>query len=70
MNGKLVWEQGDANVSAAESWIKDVWPTLIDQYSPDDIFNADETGINYRVLPETTNRSLNTTTSQLKTGRF
>ncbi len=39
---KLCGKQGDANVSATESWIKDVWPALIDQYSPDDIFNAHE----------------------------
>lgn len=35
-------EQGDAHVSVAELWIKDVWPTSIDQYSPNDIFNADK----------------------------
>ena len=50
--GKAFGEQLDANIEGAEMWPKTQWPALIAQYSPDDIFNADETGLYFRALPE------------------
>ncbi|XP_016659159.1 tigger transposable element-derived protein 6-like [Acyrthosiphon pisum] len=47
-------EQGEADFSAAQSWFKTHWTDLLSQYSPSDIFNADETGLYFRALPEHT----------------
>jgi hypothetical protein len=52
--GKPQGETGDADSVAAESWIRDVWPDIISDYPPDCIYNADETGLYYRALPEHT----------------
>lgn len=55
----LVWkkragEQNDADTAAAENWIKNVLPTLIKDYQPRNVFNADETGLWFRALPDGT----------------
>jgi hypothetical protein len=47
-------EQKDADVLAAETWLKEQWPKIIAEYSPENIYNADETGLYYRGLPEHT----------------
>lgn len=47
-------EVGDADAEGADVWLTEEWPRLVSQYSPDDIYNADETGLYYRALPETT----------------
>ncbi|KAL4127580.1 hypothetical protein QTP88_011747 [Uroleucon formosanum] len=47
-------EQGEADFCAAQSWFKTHWTDLLSQYSPSDIFNADETGLYFRALPEHT----------------
>ncbi|XP_025193423.1 tigger transposable element-derived protein 6-like [Melanaphis sacchari] len=47
-------EQGEADFSAAQSWFKTHWTDLLSQYSPFDIFNADETELYFRALPENT----------------
>lgn len=51
---KLHGEQGEADTAAAETWIRDEWPAIISEYEPGDIYNADETGLFYRALPEHT----------------
>ncbi|XP_022160173.1 tigger transposable element-derived protein 6-like [Myzus persicae] len=45
-------EQKDADFSAAENWLKTEWPKIISEYTPDNVYNADETGLFYRALPE------------------
>jgi hypothetical protein len=45
-------EQKDADFSAAETWISEEWPKIIAEYSPEDVYNADKTGLYYRALPE------------------
>lgn len=60
-------EQRDADVSAVDSWLATQWPELSSEYSPDDIFNADETGLYYRALPETTYAFQNENTKGCKT---
>lgn len=51
---KPVGEQGEADGVAANVWIRDEWPKIIADYSPSQIYNADETGLYYRALPEHT----------------
>ncbi|GBN80186.1 Tigger transposable element-derived protein 4 [Araneus ventricosus] len=51
---KLHGEKQVADSAAAEDWRKDVWPTLVKDYKPDQIFNTDETGLFFRALPEHT----------------
>jgi hypothetical protein len=43
-----------ADFLAADEWIKREWPKIIAEYSPEDIYNADETGNFFRVMPEHT----------------
>lgn len=47
-------EQGDADFAGAKLWLEKEWPSLIAEFSPSDVFNADETGLFYRALPEHT----------------
>ncbi|GBN28635.1 Tigger transposable element-derived protein 4 [Araneus ventricosus] len=49
---KLHGEKQYADSASAEDWRKNVWPTLIKDYKPDQIFNTDETGLFFRALPE------------------
>ena len=44
-------EMGEVNLETTSNWIKDVLPKLIDGYQPRDIYNADETGLFYQLLP-------------------
>ena len=55
----IVWikplgEQGDADSDGASEWLKEYWPNLSSQYKAEDGYNADETALYYRALPETT----------------
>ena len=45
-------EKQSADVDAAESWVEEKLPELIENYEEDDIFNADETGLYWRGLPD------------------
>lgn len=47
-------EKQSADTEAAKIWLKNDLPALLQQYSPKDIFNADETGLFYRGLPNRT----------------
>lgn len=51
---KPAGEKGEADNVAADSWLKEIWPSLREEYSSSDIFNADETGLYWRALPEHT----------------
>jgi len=44
----------DADFSTAENWIKTELPKIISEYTPDNVYNADETGLFYCALPENT----------------
>lgn len=52
--GKAQGEQGDADTEAASTWLSTQWPQLKAQYPPECIFNADETGLYFRALPDDT----------------
>lgn len=47
-------EQKDADVAAADQWTTTVLPELLKKYDARDIYNADETGLYYRALPDGT----------------
>jgi len=51
---KMHGEQGDADFTGAHFWLENEWPSLISEFSPSDVFNADETGLYFRALPEHT----------------
>lgn len=56
---KISWnivsgEERDADVAAAEKWKVDKLNSILDSYSPDDIFNGDETAYFYKLLPNKT----------------
>lgn len=44
-------EKKDADMSAADRWITDVLPSLLNDYKPEDIYNCDGSGIYYRAMP-------------------
>lgn len=47
----LCGESAFADLQSSEEWQKNVLPTLISQYDKNDIFNADETGVFFKCLP-------------------
>ena len=47
-------EAGSADLPAKESWLENTWPKLCELYDAKDIFNADESGLQYRLLPKKT----------------
>lgn len=52
--GKIHGESKDNDEVAAENFKNSVLPKLLEEYSPDCIFNADESGLYYKALPNTT----------------
>ena len=36
------------------NWLQDVLPALLKDFAPDDVFNVDETGLFFRLLPDKT----------------
>lgn len=51
---KLHGEKAAADHESAENWINNTFSGLIENYHPDDIFNADETGLFWKALPSGT----------------
>lgn len=47
-------ESKDADTTSAAHFVENVLPTYLREYSPEDIYNADETGLYYRALPDGT----------------
>lgn len=50
----LCGESADANLGERDKWINNVLPRLIEKYDANDIFNADETGLFFKCLPNKT----------------
>jgi hypothetical protein len=50
----MAGENADANIEKAEDFIVNVLPGLIEGYAAEDIYNADETGIVFKCLPDKT----------------
>lgn len=53
--GKIVSGESDAvNTQEVEKWISGEWPQICARFSPSEIFNADETGLFWQMLPNKT----------------
>ena len=48
---KLHGEKKAANFEGAETWKKDVLPTLLSEYEAIDVYNADESALFYKAMP-------------------
>ena len=51
---KLHGEKKDADIDSAEQWSSTVLTQILDRYEPRNVYNADETGIYYRAVPDGT----------------
>ena len=47
-------EKQDADDYGAERWTQEILPGILKEYRPQDIFNADETGLYWRAIPDGT----------------
>lgn len=54
MQKKACGESAAVNQEECDNWIRDVLPTILAPYEADDIFNADETGLFFKCLPDKT----------------
>ncbi|KAF0762407.1 tigger transposable element-derived protein 4-like [Aphis craccivora] len=52
--GKISGEALNVDLNVTNSWLINVWPKLNEKYTPDNIFNADETGIFCKMTPDKT----------------
>ncbi|KAH7953358.1 hypothetical protein HPB49_007348 [Dermacentor silvarum] len=53
--GKTVsGESEDANYEEIQKWLDHEWPKVLAKYEPNQIFNADETGLFWQMLPRQT----------------
>ena len=51
---KVCGESKAVNTEDTDQWRNDILPKLLEGYRPKDVFNADETGIFWRLLPDKT----------------
>lgn len=47
-------EASDVNNDTTSEWLKQKWPGVRKHYKDEDIFNADETGLFYKMSPNST----------------
>lgn len=52
--GQINGEARDVDRNITDGWLEKVWPDLKARYSAENIFNADETGLFYRLTPNRT----------------
>lgn len=52
--GKISGEAADVNKQTVADWLRNVWPNIAKDYSDENIFNADETGLFYKLTPDRT----------------
>ncbi|KAK9687779.1 Tc5 transposase DNA-binding domain [Popillia japonica] len=52
--GKVSGEAKSVNMTEAETWLNEAWPKLRQNYEDNEIYNGNETGIFYKVLPDKT----------------
>lgn len=53
-SGKIVGEAAAVNIDVVDNWLNTVWPQIKKKFHSNDIFNADETGLFYRLPPDKT----------------
>ena len=46
------WIEWKYNIKRAEEWASTVLPGLLEEYRPNEVYNADETGLYYRATPD------------------
>ena len=51
ISGKIAGESLSVQQSDVIDWLEKVWPTLRAQFRDDEIFNADETRLFYKLTP-------------------
>lgn len=54
--GKICGESASVDRNVTDDWLVRVWPLISNDYTEDNIFNADETGIFYKMLPDKTHK--------------
>ncbi|KAL4142006.1 hypothetical protein QTP88_004538 [Uroleucon formosanum] len=54
--GKISGESSSVPAGVSKNWLEHVWPNLRKNYADCDIYNADETGLFYRLTPSETLR--------------
>ncbi|CAH3998250.1 unnamed protein product [Pieris brassicae] len=52
--GKVCGEAAGVPNGVSEEWLSHKWPALCEGYTPEEIFNADETGLFYNLTPDKT----------------
>jgi hypothetical protein len=50
---KLAGESADVSVKSTDAWLE-ILPSLLEGYEPCDVYNADEMGLFFNVLPDRT----------------
>ena len=45
-------EKRSADIKSAEEWTSTILPGLLEEYRPNEVYNADETGLYYRATPD------------------
>ena len=51
---KISGEENSVPEEAIEPWISSILPDLLKKYKPEDVYNADETGLFYKLQPDRT----------------
>lgn len=54
--GRISGESSSVPTGVPENWLQNIWPTVRENYTDEDIYNADETGFFYRLTPDKTFR--------------
>uniref|UniRef100_A0ABD2WKV6 HTH CENPB-type domain-containing protein n=1 Tax=Trichogramma kaykai TaxID=54128 RepID=A0ABD2WKV6_9HYME len=54
--GKICGEANSVNFSQVNTWKTEVWEKIKNEYLEDDIFNIDEAGVFYNLMPDKTFR--------------
>ncbi|XP_051165752.1 tigger transposable element-derived protein 4-like [Leptopilina boulardi] len=54
VKGKISGETAIVDKTTVTDWLSTVWPNLRDRFFADDIFNTDETGQFYKMMPDKT----------------
>lgn len=52
--GKITGEAKSVNREVTDAWIKNEFPKIVENYKPSDVYNADETGLFFKLMPDKT----------------
>lgn len=48
--GKVSGESGTVDIKLCDDWLRTKWPAIREGYKDDDIFNADEAGLFFKLM--------------------